>query len=113
MGEGFIKEAELTEGIRIASTEDIMAMKLEALTNRSSKKDFYDLGILFQQYSLQEGITFYKNKFPYNDHMGVLKNITNFEKADLQPDPKLLNCPTWEETKKIITGKFDNFFENL
>ena len=45
--------------------------------------------------------------------MGVLKNITNFEDADAQPDPVLLHCPSWMEAKKTIVHQFDEFFRDL
>ncbi len=37
----FINEPTILEGIRLASTQDIAAMKLNAITSRSEKKGFY------------------------------------------------------------------------
>lgn len=112
-GEGFIEEALNMEGVRIASQKDILAMKLEAIANRASKKDFFDLALLLSKFSLQDGFQFYQKRYPYNDPVAVVKNITNFENADSQPDPILLSSPTWEEVKIRVTNAFDDFFNEL
>ena len=39
----FIRPFVIIENVRMASIEDIAAMKLDAITGRGSKKDFYDL----------------------------------------------------------------------
>lgn len=109
-GEDFIREPDVIDGIRLASLEDILAMKLEAITNRKTKKDFYDLALLFERFSLKQGLEYYNQRFPYFDEMAVLKNVTDFEIADAQPDPVLLNCPSWSETKQTVIDKFDRFF---
>jgi predicted nucleotidyltransferase component of viral defense system len=42
------------EGIRIAHIADIAAMKLEAITTRKEKKDYWDIAEILGKYSLQE-----------------------------------------------------------
>ena len=42
----FIRPFVVIDNIRMASIEDIAAMKLDAITGRCSKKDFYDLFFL-------------------------------------------------------------------
>jgi len=42
------------EGIRLARTKDIAAMKLAAITGRGSKKDFVDLYFLLNYFSFNE-----------------------------------------------------------
>jgi predicted nucleotidyltransferase component of viral defense system len=66
----FIRPFVVIENIRMASVEDIAAMKLDAITGRGSKKDFYDLFFLLQHYSIDELFSFYtaqkemRNKYP-------------------------------------------------
>ena len=50
----WIKPQITEDGIRVASVEDIMAMKLAAITKRGSKKDFVDIYFLLKEYSIQQ-----------------------------------------------------------
>ena len=54
---------ETLEGIRLASKLDIAAMKINAITNRGTRKDFYDLYELLKEFSLKEIIDSYKEKY--------------------------------------------------
>lgn len=48
---------------RLAGIRDIAAMKIAAIINRGTKKDFIDLFFLLQIYSLEDILGFYKNKY--------------------------------------------------
>ncbi|GHT73813.1 hypothetical protein AGMMS50262_05560 [Bacteroidia bacterium] len=48
------------EGVRMVSLKDIAAMKLSAITNRGTKKDFIDVYTLLQHFSLKEMLDFYE-----------------------------------------------------
>lgn len=109
-GDDYIFPALIIDDIKMARQEEILAMKLAAITSRSTKKDFFDLALLLKKFSLQEGLSFYEKKYPYNDPVSVLKNITNFEKADADPDPVLFNSQSWSEVKEKITQHFLSFF---
>jgi predicted nucleotidyltransferase component of viral defense system len=101
-GDEWIGEYEIDEGIRIASDKDIFAMKLQAAMTRGAKKDFLDLALLIQKYSLNKGIEWYQKKYPYNDAIIPLKSLTDFEIAEAQPSPIILNGQPWSMTKEII-----------
>ena len=61
----FIRPFVIIENVRMASIEDIAAMKLDAITGRGSKKDFYDLFFLLQHYSIDELLRlFFASLFP-------------------------------------------------
>ena len=62
----FIKPIIIEDNIRFAHIEDIAAMKLEAITSRNTKKDFYDIAELLNKYTLVELLKFYSKKYPYN-----------------------------------------------
>lgn len=111
-GDEFIDDFETSEGIRIASDKDIFAMKLSAAMNRGAKKDFIDLALLLQNYSMGQGIEWYKKKFPYNDEIIPLKTLTDFERAEEQTTPILLNSKNWETCKTIIIEAVKGFVEN-
>lgn len=90
------------EGIRMASTLDIAAMKIAAITQRGSKKDFIDLYFLLQQFSLPEILGFYEEKISDSNRWMALRSIPYFADADQQPTPAMHIDVSWEEVKTTI-----------
>jgi predicted nucleotidyltransferase component of viral defense system len=106
----FIRNIQIIENIRFAHIEDIAAMKLEAITSRNTKKDFYDISELLNFYSLEELLNFYSEKYPYNDIKQVLENITFFsEDCELDFEPKTFKDRDWLSVKYSITDAFNNY----
>ena len=79
---------------------DIAAMKLAAITNRGSRKDFFDLHFLLQKYSIHELLDFYKGKFPDHDAFFVIRSLAYFDDAESEPDPVLLQDVAWERVRQ-------------
>lgn len=98
--------------MRLASKEDIGAMKLNAISGRGSKKDFVDLYFLLQEFSLKELFGFFKEKYPDGSEFLVLKSLTYFGDADLDEMPKMANKINWEEVKLKIGQKAKKFLSN-
>lgn len=92
----------LFENIRLASMEDIAAMKLSAITNRGTKKDFVDIYYLLSHISLQEMLRLYHQKYPEASDFLLYKSLIYFEDAELEPMPKMLQPLSWEEVKSRI-----------
>jgi len=101
----WLKPAKLMEHIRFASFEDIGAMKLNAIAGRGSKKDFIDLYLLLQEFTLKDLISFYKLKYTDGSEFLVLKSLTYFEDADLENSPKMYLTVTWDTIKQVITNQ--------
>ncbi|MCH8518063.1 MAG: nucleotidyl transferase AbiEii/AbiGii toxin family protein [Cyclobacteriaceae bacterium] len=95
----------INEGIRLASSKDIAAMKIAAITGRGHKKDFIDLYLLLNHYSLKEMLNFYLNKYQHGSEFLALKSLTYFEDADIQPSPKMLFDWEWDEIKSVIKAE--------
>ena len=93
------------DGYRMASIVDIAAMKLSAITNRGSKKDFFDLAQLLHSFELRELLDFYCQKFPQYDPLFVIRSLSYFDDAELEPDPLMLTRLSWEEVKRKILGE--------
>jgi len=90
------------EEIRISSIEEIIAMKLEIIGSDSGgrKKDFWDIHALLNQYNVSEMLNFYEKRYPYNHtRQEIIDGLTNFEKADHDPDPICLIGNNWELIK--------------
>jgi hypothetical protein len=109
----FIRDVQIIEDIRFAHIEEIAAMKLEAITSRNSKKDFYDIAELLNYYTLEQLIEFYSERYPYNDIKQVLENITLFsEDCEADFEPKTFKNQDWLSVKYKIIDAFDEYIKN-
>ncbi|MBN1837020.1 MAG: nucleotidyl transferase AbiEii/AbiGii toxin family protein, partial [Spirochaetales bacterium] len=90
---------------RVADVPDIALMKLVAVANRGSRKDFADLYCLFRRgLSLQECLELLPRKYgegAVNDYQ-VLQSLTWFEDAEQEPLPRMLEPFSWEECKAFF-----------
>jgi hypothetical protein len=101
---------EIVEGnIRMASKEDIAAMKINAITGRGSKKDFIDLHLLLKNFSLSEILSFYERKYNYASIFLALKSLHYFDDADLQKDPKIHSNLTWNKIKSDLQKELKEY----
>lgn len=92
-------------GVRLASPIDIAAMKVNAIEGRGTKKDFIDMYMLLQHYSLEEIIAFYQQKYPNHSTFRALRSLTYFEDAEDQFMPQMFIEDTWESIKQYITNQ--------
>ena len=101
----WLEEPMIEDSIRLAGRKDIAAMKLSAITNRGSKKDFIDIGLLIEQLGLTQMLTLYRQKYPDGMEMMVLRSLVYFQDAEDQSDPVMLIPYNWEEVKKLILNE--------
>lgn len=98
------------DGIRMYAVEDIAAMKLNAICGRGTKKDFYDIYLLLQQFTLKEILAFYESKFKSDNSWMAIKSLQYFEDAEHNDAPELLiKFPEWNEMKKFILKTVNNY----
>ncbi len=96
----------LFDGIRMISTEDIIAMKVQAILGRGKKKDFWDIATLLEHYSIADFIQLHKEKYAtQNLLITVPQAITYFFDADESEEPISLKNQTWDSVKEFISGK--------
>ena len=101
-----IRPALTIEDIRMFSTEDIIAMKVQAILGRGKKKDFWDLAELLKHFSVDDFINFHKEKYvTQNLFITVPQAITYFADADESEDPISLKKQTWESVQAFIASK--------
>ncbi len=98
----WIDEPVQGDGFVLASDKDIAAMKVNAIIGRGTRKDFIDLYVLLQHYSLTEIMAYYKQKYPEFSEYRALLSMTYFEDAEMQDMPKMFIDTSWEEMKKAI-----------
>jgi len=106
----YLQPIETVEGIRLASVPDIIAMKLNAITRRSTKKDFFDIAELLDHYSLQEMLQFFTEKYAATDIGFVVRSLTYFEGAEHSKDAILLKNITWNQVKEKIQEAVKGFW---
>lgn len=91
------------EGVRMLDIKDIAPMKLKAIAQRGSKKDFFDIYFLLQQLSLDEMLHLFQQKFSMYEVFHIIKSLTYFEDAEHSPNPVLFDPSiTWPKVKATI-----------
>ena len=98
----WIDEPVMGDGFVLASDKDIAAMKVNAIIGRGTRKDFIDLYVLLQHYSLLEIMAFYKQKYPDFSEYRALLSMTYFEDAEMQDMPKMFIDTSWDSMKSTI-----------
>jgi hypothetical protein len=102
-----VAEPSLALGVRIASLQDIAAMKLDAVSRRGTKRDFVDLYFVAQSgLSMSEALAWYQHKYAGLDVniVHLVKSLAYFADAELDPPPQMLVSFSWDKIK--------HFFEN-
>jgi predicted nucleotidyltransferase component of viral defense system len=106
---GWIDPPVVDDGIVLASPRDIAAMKINAIEGRGSRKDFVDVYMLLQHYTLSELLDFYSMKYPNYSIFRALLSLTYFDDAETQAMPKMFIPQTWEEIKAYISDKVKEY----
>jgi len=71
----FIQPALVVEGIRLATIEEIIAMKVDVVQRVGRKKDFWDLHELLTNHDIQAMIALHQRRYPYtHDKDLILKH---------------------------------------
>ena len=92
-------------GCLMASLEDIACMKLSAVAQRGSKKDFVDIYALgLKHIPLKEMLHLYQKKYAVQDIAHVLYGLTYFDDAEQERMPKMFWNIHWKTIKKTIQG---------
>lgn len=91
--------------VSLASPADIAAMKIAALVDRGTKRDFIDLYFLIKEkYSLENMFNFYNKKYQKlsENIYSILKALKYFEDAEESEMPKMIKKVSWEEVKSFF-----------
>ena len=105
----FIAPVHVNDGIRMASVEEIVAMKLDVIQREGRKKDFWDLHELLSIYGIEEMLQLHEKRYLYShDKKLILENFINFNRADEDFDPICLRGKYWEfikeDIKEVVTA---------
>lgn len=108
---GLIHQIGELEGVRMASIPDIAAMKLNVISRRGVKKDYWDFAELLKLYSVDEMLNFYAEKHKTTDIAHIIRSLVYFEVAEYSDHPMTLNEMTWEKAKKMIQEKVKDYIK--
>ena len=89
-------------GVRLAGVKDIAAMKVNAITNRGTRKDFVDMARLLDDYSLEDIFSWYRAKYPAANPALAMRSMSYFVDAETMPMPRMLVPFDWDEAKARI-----------
>ena len=85
----------------MASLDDLACMKLAAVAQRGSRKDFVDLHIIALRHKpIQEIIGLYQRRYHTDDIAHVLVGLTYFDDAEEEPSLEMLSAIGWDEVKR-------------
>lgn len=106
----FFQNAFVEDGLRMATVEEIIAMKIDVVQRSGRKKDFWDLHELLNRYTINEMIGFHKRRFEWTHNEPLIRNnFVDFSEADFDLDPICLKNKEWifvkEDIEAAMSGK--------
>jgi predicted nucleotidyltransferase component of viral defense system len=102
-----IKPLKKFSDIRVASIDDIVCMKIVAVSQRAEKKDFFDIYEVAKTYELSQIREAFHEKYNPKDKncYHILKSVFYFNDAEESPDPISLNGTKWDDVKKYLLSR--------
>jgi len=101
----WLDDVVLEQGLRLASVNDIAAMKITAIIGRGTKKDFIDIAFLLHHFSLEEILHFYAAKYNDSSVFMAMKSLAYFDDAETDPMPDMFVNQSWQQLKAYILSK--------
>lgn len=99
------------DGVRMLDIRDIAPMKLSAVTQRGTKKDFYDLYFLLDIMPLQSILEHYVEKFQNQTLFHVIKSLNYFDDAEKFSDPIVFDeSVTWGKVKSTLVKEVKKLY---
>jgi len=90
-------------GVRVADLRDLATMKLLAVAQRGTKRDFVDLHALLESgQRLPHMLSDFGARFGVTDPVSVLRALVYFEDAESDPMPDMLTSVTWDAVRNRL-----------
>lgn len=98
--DNFIQPSLQMDLYRLATVEEIIAMKIDIVQRKARKKDFWDIHELLGTHTPAQMISLHAQRYPYNHEEDLIRtNFTDFSRADEDFDPICLRGKYWELIK--------------
>ena len=99
-------QAPVDARIRLASVEDIIAMKISAVGSRGARRDFLDLycALKAKGMTLQAALSLFDQKFKQTsyDRYHFARALTFFSDAEREPTLRMLRDESWDAVKRFF-----------
>ncbi|MBI5356716.1 nucleotidyl transferase AbiEii/AbiGii toxin family protein [Candidatus Collierbacteria bacterium] len=95
-------------GVAVANQADIGAMKIVAIGDRSTRKDYIDIYELVQQgYALDEILLWYDKKYHKLDAnmFSIIRSLTYFDDAEEEAVPDMIHSYSWDQVKQYFISE--------
>ena len=87
----------------LVALADLACMKLNAVAQRGSKKDFFDVYLLVDRHRpLDELLELYEKKYAATDRGHLLQALVYFDEADDEAEPEMQVELSWPEVKRSL-----------
>lgn len=99
-----VQEPLLLEGVPVAASEEIGAMKLAAIMARGTRKDYIDLYFILQQTPLERLFEVAAVKYARVRTFAVsaVRALTYFADAETTPMPQMIQRTAWPAVKRFL-----------
>ncbi|MDP3987899.1 MAG: nucleotidyl transferase AbiEii/AbiGii toxin family protein [Candidatus Levybacteria bacterium] len=99
-----IKKPVNFKSIQILQKEDLAAMKIHALEDRGTKRDFFDLYFLAKEFSVEQMLKFYNQKYgTLKEHFYmILRSLNYFQDAEVDENPRMIKRVSWDKIKEFF-----------
>ncbi|MDR1056479.1 MAG: nucleotidyl transferase AbiEii/AbiGii toxin family protein [Prevotellaceae bacterium] len=105
----FIEPIHKVDVFRLATLDEIAAMKMEVIGHSGRKKDFWDIHELLEIISLDKMIELHNKRYPYSYTTEELKaKLVDFSYADPDFEPICLKDKYWELIRLDIETAVSN-----
>ena len=111
-----IEETIVCEGVQLASLLDIALMKIAAVGQRGTRRDFIDLYFLCQQgFTLAGLLERMPQKFPNVTYPSyhLLRALAYFDDADRDEMAKMLKPVEWETIREFFASEANRLLDSL
>lgn len=106
----FINPPTIKDGIRLATIDEITAMKVDVISRTARKKDFWDIHELLKTHTITQMLALHKRRYPYSHNESeILAHFVDFTEADDDFDPICLLGKYWELIKLDIVEKIEEY----
>lgn len=95
------------ENIKIASLEDLSAMKLDTVISRGTKRDLIDIYFLAKKFGLDNLYKFYDQKFGNfaDKEIMIKKALIYFDDAENDVEPNMIVDFKWGDLKRFFLNE--------
>lgn len=105
----WLDECKVVNDIRLASINDIAAMKINAIIRRGTKNDYVDLHFILKEMPLYQALDLYEQKYTDIPRNVAINCLTNFRHAEEDPMPCMFSDTRWYDIKHSICSEVKNY----